>query len=466
VRHPRTSDRRKPLTDHKPRRSESSACVSTREWALREHRTLKWSTADAWRASASQLDEIIGDARIVCFGEAVHGAAELLELRNRLFQYLVTEKNFTAIALESGLVEGRAMYDYARGAGSLSRREALSRGLSWTFDQLPHNRTLVDWIRRHNSQHRDRQRLVNVYGFDLPGSPGNPDATRGVDTALRVALGYLHKLDPDVAAHHLRQLKGALPYLQCNPEGDGKVKDYRCLSPGQRRVVTRAVSAIARTLRRRRGPAPSANSGTDHEWVLRAAFNAERVDGWLRAFYGTSDRRLPCPAGEQVLRAAKSVRIRERTQADNLAWIVDKEGPDGRVFIFAHRLHVSRAPVKVTVAETTLKQVPMGAYLHRRFPRNFLTIGTLVGSGTSSCGTAGDTLKGPLPGSLDDVAGRLSRSTYILDLRSASKPAKQYLRGNWCLGHYPITSDTLELRLQPARAYDVLLYQHRISGAS
>src|SRR5688572_7394080 len=65
------------------------------------------------------VGRMIGNATVVALSEGVHGGKEPLEFRNRLFQYLVQEKGFTAIAIEaSGIVEGRCLHDYVRsGAG-------------------------------------------------------------------------------------------------------------------------------------------------------------------------------------------------------------------------------------------------------------------------------------------------------------------------------------------------------------
>lgn len=437
-----------------------------REWALREKAVLDWSSAGAWQASFTRLDEIVGDARIVCFSEAVHGAAEILEARNRLFQYLVTEKNFTAIALESGFVEGRVAYDYVRGAPNISSSQALAQGLSWTFEQLPQNRTLMEWLRRHNRRKRTQGRLVNLYGFDLPGSPGNPTPRRGVDTALRHVLGYLRKVDPEAATAHLRRLESILPLLSCNPEGGTGVRDYRRLTSRQRQLLSSTVSKITENLRKTRVSPMRGTSDSAHDWALRAALNAERVDAWLRAFNRAPAPRFANMESELMLRGTRASKIREHAQADNLAWIVDKEGREGRILVFGHRLHLSKAPVRVTVAKSTATQVPMGVYLRRRFPRGVLTIGSLVGSGIAACGAVLTTLRGPLSGSLDELAGKLGQSTYIVDLRLAPKKVAQDLGREWRLGHYPVMNGNLELRLKVVPAYDVLLYQHRISGAS
>src|SRR5438128_5455347 len=58
------------------------------------------------------LKPVIGQARVVALGET-HGTHELLRLRNRLFQYLVYESEFTAIAAESGVTESMLAEDFA-----------------------------------------------------------------------------------------------------------------------------------------------------------------------------------------------------------------------------------------------------------------------------------------------------------------------------------------------------------------
>ncbi len=75
------------------------------------------------------LGDMIGDATVVGLSEAVHGGAEPLKFRNRLFEYLVQEKGFTAIALESGIVEGRTVHDYVQ-AGTGSLAVSVAEGIS------------------------------------------------------------------------------------------------------------------------------------------------------------------------------------------------------------------------------------------------------------------------------------------------------------------------------------------------
>ena len=61
------------------------------------------------------LATIVGDARVVAFGESVHLVHELLTMRNRLFEYMVEELGFTALAAETGNSEARLVDAYIRG---------------------------------------------------------------------------------------------------------------------------------------------------------------------------------------------------------------------------------------------------------------------------------------------------------------------------------------------------------------
>src|SRR5688500_12027416 len=61
-------------------------------------------------SSLSDSVELLG------FGEALHGGEDILLLRNRLFQRLVTAHGYTAIAIESSFPAGRLVNEYIGGS--------------------------------------------------------------------------------------------------------------------------------------------------------------------------------------------------------------------------------------------------------------------------------------------------------------------------------------------------------------
>src|SRR5215469_16198992 len=51
------------------------------------------------------LDPVIGNARIVEFGEAAYGTREFSQLKHRILEYLATQKGFTILSIEANMPE-------------------------------------------------------------------------------------------------------------------------------------------------------------------------------------------------------------------------------------------------------------------------------------------------------------------------------------------------------------------------
>jgi len=126
------------------------------------------------------LDAVIASARVVAFGEAAHGAHETLTFRNRLFEYLVNELGFTAIALESGLPESRRIDDFVTG-GAGDAAQVVAANMTWGFGTFPENVELVSWMRAYNSDPR-HTRKIHFYGMDL--SLGGPQGSTPTPAAI------------------------------------------------------------------------------------------------------------------------------------------------------------------------------------------------------------------------------------------------------------------------------------------
>jgi erythromycin esterase len=404
-----------------------------------------------WDDLAS-LGAMIGDARVVALTEAVHGGAEPLEFRNRVLQYLVEEKGFTAIAIESGIVESRAVYDYVRGS-TADCAAVLTEGISWTFDRLPQNESLIRWLRQYNASHRS-PRPVNFYGFDVPGSPGNPAANRGVDTALLEALKYLAGVDRVAAAAFHDRLGTLLPLVGFDPDRVSYGGRYDRLRPAERDWLTAAIADLVSLFERKESEYTAVSTDAGYAWAYRAALNARQVDSWLRQIpigWQSSDNQFEFHA------AAND--IRDRAQADNLDWIIQQEGPLGKVVIFAHRYHLSAAPVR-TIWAGRRQQSVAGTYLRRRYGRQLITIGNLIGAGEVECAGIRQVLKPPPPDSIEGLIGQLGTPLFLLDLRTA--PSRLI---SWLSHEHQLGQGDDELKLSIGAAFDVIFYVDAIRPA-
>ncbi len=121
------------------------------------------TTSDLVREAAHSLNcsladydhplDFIGDARFVLLGEASHGTHEFYHERARITKRLISEKGFTAIAVEADWPDSYRVNRYLQGGNADSDAvEALSgfrRFPGWIWrnaDVLD----FVGWLRTHN----------------------------------------------------------------------------------------------------------------------------------------------------------------------------------------------------------------------------------------------------------------------------------------------------------------------------
>jgi hypothetical protein len=60
----------------------------------------------------AEIGAIVGNARVVAFGEATHGTREFFRMKHRAFEYLVERQGFTHFSIEATMPESRAMDRY------------------------------------------------------------------------------------------------------------------------------------------------------------------------------------------------------------------------------------------------------------------------------------------------------------------------------------------------------------------
>jgi erythromycin esterase-like protein len=147
------------------------------------------------RGAATDYDallELIGDARFVLLGEATHGTHEFYEQRALITQRLITEKGFTAVAVEADWPDAYRVNRYVRAEGgdrdAVSALGGFKRFPSWMWRNADVV-NFVDWLRAWNDGRPSAAR-AGFYGLDL----------YSLFTSMEEVLAYLEKVDPAAAA--------------------------------------------------------------------------------------------------------------------------------------------------------------------------------------------------------------------------------------------------------------------------
>src|SRR3954468_721583 len=137
------------------------------------------------------LLERIGDARFVLLGEGSHGTHDFYHQRAEITKRLITEKGFSAVAVEADWPDAYRVNRYVRGEGDdRSADEALlgfERFPTWMW----RNTVILDfveWLRDENSS-RNANAKTGFFGLDL----------YSLFSSMRTVVDYLDRVDPDAA---------------------------------------------------------------------------------------------------------------------------------------------------------------------------------------------------------------------------------------------------------------------------
>jgi erythromycin esterase len=386
------------------------------QWADRALHPVGNSDLDAPTKDLAPIEAMIGKATIVGVSEGQHGAAEPLIFRNRLFKHLVEHQGFGAIALESGIVEGRVLNDYV-GQGKGEFDAVLKQGFSNGFDTFQQNRDLIRWMRAYNAR-MPRANQVQIFGLDVPGSPGNFDAARRPDTALRSVLEYLRVVDAAAAAQFEFRVATFLPVL----EG---INGYGALKQPERDALTAAIADLISLMERQRHAYVVRSSIDEFSWAERAAIGARQTDAWFRTMP------LEWKLEDGLAWTRYAMQVRDRTMADNFDWVRGQLGPGARVLVFAASGHLASTSVRIPAAPFQ-EMVPLGTYLKDRFGSNYISILNLVANGEIKYCSATPqrvmTLKAPPETAIEALFAKVKVPRYLLDLRRAPPDVSTRLR--------------------------------------
>jgi erythromycin esterase-like protein len=371
----------------------------------------------------------LGDSvRVLGLGEPMHGANDFLVLRNRLFERLVEAHGFAAIAVESSFPRSPVANEFIAGQGPALYGDVQDRGFSHGFGRMPGNRDLIEWMRAYNADPAHRVKL-QFYGFDGPMEMTHTDSPRQL---LQVAVGYLASIDPRRGQERRERIEALLGDDAAWENPAAMMDPAKSVGLSSAAVALRIETEDFITELRYRGPELIAASDK-----LRYA---EAVH------YATSARQLlnyhailAKPSSDRLVQA---LGVRDLMMADNLAYIVDREGGRGRVLAFAHNSHMKLGMAQWQLGPQLLAWWPAGAHLRGMLGSQYAVIGT--GLGQSESQKIGSPEAATLESRLMATAGP-ARFVPTHDAKEFAPAAVAAIptRSNSNPGYFPLTQQSL-----------------------
>src|ERR1700687_399835 len=188
-------------------------------------------TGHPLRGSADDFDplvQLVGDARVVCIGEATHGTDEFYHQRAQLTQRLILEKDFAAVAAEADWPDAYRVNRYVRGIGSDSDAEEALRDFKRFPAWMWRNADVLDfvgWLRAHNEGLNGKDK-VGFYGLDL----------YSLHASIVAVLRYLEQVDPE-AAKRARYRYSCFEHFGEDPQAYGYAASFGLSADCEREAV-------------------------------------------------------------------------------------------------------------------------------------------------------------------------------------------------------------------------------------
>ena len=216
-------------------------------------------------SNARQYDALlglIGPARFALLGEASHGTHEFYLERAEITKRLITEKSFTAVAVEADWPDAWRVNRYVRGLSDDADADAALSGFqrfpAWMWRNTV-VRDFVEWLRDYNTG-LSPLRQVGFYGLDL----------YSLFSSIEAVLTYLDRVDPE-AAHRARYRYACFDHAAEDSQAYGYAASFG-LKPGCEDEVVQQL----REMNRRAGEV-SVKPGLERDEAFHAQQNARLV---------------------------------------------------------------------------------------------------------------------------------------------------------------------------------------------
>ena len=351
---------------------------------------------------------LVGDSRFVLLGEASHGTHEFYKERAQMTKRLITEKGFTAVAVEADWPDAYRVNRYVRGESSdqdaVDALGGFKRFPAWMW----RNADVLDfigWLRAHNDNETDESNKVGFFGLDLYSLHASIDAV----------LNYLDKVDP-IGASAARYRYSCFEHFGEDPQAYGYAAGFGLTKSCEEEVVSQLVD------------------------LHRRAADYARRDGRVAAddfFYAEQNARLVRNAEEYYRTMFRgrvsSWNLRDRHMAETLHALLayfEHRGRTPKMVLWAHNSHLgdARATDMGRAGEFNVGQL-----VRQRNARDAVLVGFSTYSGTV---TAASSWGGPaerkrvrpaLPESYESLLHEVGLPRFMVNLREPGA-AKTALR--------------------------------------
>ena len=310
-----------------------------------------------WTDSGKACDslvELFGGCRFVLLGEASHGTHEFYQTRAEITERLITEKGFSAVAVEADWPDAYRVNRYVQGrdqdADAAEALKSFKRFPAWMW----RNTAVVDfvaWLRGYNDSVPETKQKCGFYGLDL----------YSLHASAHAVIEFLEKVDPE-AAKRARYRYSCFENFGENSQAYGYAASFGLSKNCEDEVVSQLVE-----IQRRAADSASSEGHVEPGEFFVAEQNARVVkdaERYYRAMFGSR---------------VSSWNLRDQHMFETLDALIKYLGPSAKVVVWAHNSHLGDARATEMGRHGELN---VGQLVRQRHGKNSALLGFTTFAGT------------------------------------------------------------------------------------
>ncbi len=341
------------------------------------------------------LIEILKDKRIVALGEATHGTKEFFQMKHRMMKFLAEEMGFTLFGIEANFSECEAINNYILN-GEGNPKEALEGIYFWTWNTME-VLDMIEWMRDFNID-KPFDKKIKFYGFDMQFSKG----------AAMYVQRNLSKVDIEL----YNQYKNVLEILKNNNYYlDSSIEELTTIKT-EIQILHSNINQIKND-ETQKSQEEELNLLLQHLEILVQNISSKII------VKNTSE------SNSEVFV------FRDKCMAQNVNWILEHEGENQKVMLWAHNGHVNKSFYEYGPKA-------MGYYLAKKYGNQYYAIGLDFNMGSFRAKGMSNNLGNKLkvhhlgeakPGSSSQTFAKCKEDQFFIDFKkvSANRDMKLYL---------------------------------------
>ena len=341
--------------------------------------------------------DVVGSARLVLLGEGSHGTHDFYHERAEITKRLISEKGFSAVAVEADWPDAYRVNRYVRGESDDPDADAALNG----FERFPtwmwRNTVVLDfvrWLRDFNSGRAVGQR-TGFFGLDL----------YSLFNSIGAVLQYLDRVDPE-AAMRARYRYGCFENFGEDSQAYGYVASFDLSRSCEEEAINQLVDMQRRALEYH-----SRDGGEDFFEAEQNARLVKNAEEYYRSMF----------RGRQ-----SSWNLRDTHMAETVDAIVSylkRAGRDAKIVVWAHNSHLGDARATEMGSRGELN---VGQLLRQRYGADAVLFGFTTYTGTVTAAHDWDEpgerkrVRPALPESYELGFHETGLSRFFLDLRNGA----------------------------------------------